>query len=252
MDALLFVLILEVVLLQMRILERSATLSARQNSSFETVNKHQRNKLIRDRLIDNTKQELLTKRYHRSVQLRYCNEKIASLKDEIRDSQINAKAQLRYVDKWICASANALELRHQIKPASLPSQDHEQRVHGEIVRAYELQVKEREEMLRYWKLRYTEDTKNITEQVVQQRERLKATIARRVELQKLYDYHAGEMRAWLTFKKERAARLAREQRSRLAATRIQAWWRGLMVRRALGAFKHLRNTKKPVNKIKKK
>lgn len=67
-----------------------------------------------------------------------------------------------------------------------------------------------------------------------------------------YDLHEGEMRAWLTFKKERAARLLREKRLRDSATRIQAWWRGVMVRRALGAFRHLRNAKKLPTKGKKK
>ena len=60
------------------------------------------------------------------------------------------------------------------------------------------------------------------------------------------------MRAWLTFKKERAARLAREDRLRKAATRIQAWWRGVMVRRALGTFRYLRNIKKSLPKTRKK
>lgn len=64
--------------------------------------------------------------------------------------------------------------------------------------------------------------------------------------------HEGEMRSWLTFKKERAARLAREERSRRAATRVQAWWRGVMVRRALGTFRYLRNVKKSAPKLKKK
>lgn len=67
-----------------------------------------------------------------------------------------------------------------------------------------------------------------------------------------FKLHEGEMRAWLTFKKERAARLAREERVRNAATRIQAWWRGVMVRRALGVFRYLRNVKKTMPKTKKK
>lgn len=59
-----------------------------------------------------------------------------------------------------------------------------------------------------------------------------------------FNLHEGEMRAWLTFKRERAARLAREARNRNAATRVQSWWRGEMVRRGLGPFKFLRHVKK--------
>lgn len=67
-----------------------------------------------------------------------------------------------------------------------------------------------------------------------------------------YDLHEGEMRGWLNFKRERAARLAREEHQRLSAIRIQAWWRGVLVRRALGQFKYLRQTKKQPGKGKKK
>ncbi|XP_014360218.2 dynein regulatory complex protein 9 [Papilio machaon] len=180
-----------------------------------------------------------------------CDEKIATTKDEIRDATRNAKAQLCYAEKWISATAEAVDLRFQIKPTPLPNENHERRVHGEIARTYKLQTKEREELLEHWKIRYAENTARISRHVTEQREKLRVTSARRLELQKLYNLHAGEMRAWQTFKRERAARLAREERAKAAATRIQSWWRGMMVRRALGAFKHLRNSKKSAVKKKK-
>jgi hypothetical protein len=67
-----------------------------------------------------------------------------------------------------------------------------------------------------------------------------------------FDLHAGEIRGWLTFKRERAVRIAREQRAIAAATQLQAWWRGVMVRKALGSFRYLKNLKKPPSKSKKK
>ncbi|CAK1599889.1 unnamed protein product [Parnassius mnemosyne] len=301
MDAILFVLILEVVLLQMQILERRALQNVELFSASDKKKRHQRDKLSRDRilvtdvirttllqvaeeghylalyqavdilnqssstitsmqlnhdrlktLIQNVKHQLITKRSHWELQLRNYDEKVASLKDEFRDSQLNAKVRLCFAEKYMYATAEVLELQYQIKPSPLPRPDHEQRVHTEILQAYEFQIKEREELLEYWKIKHNDDTTKIREQVIEQREKLRVTIARREELQKLFSYHAGEMRAWSTFKRERAARLAREERSRAAATRIQAWWRGLMVRRALGSFKHLKNTKKAVVKNKKK
>ncbi|XP_068629101.1 dynein regulatory complex protein 9-like [Battus philenor] len=299
MDALLYVLILEVVLLQMKILEKSAFRDVLSN--LDKRQKRQRDKLYRDRifakdvirrtlleiaengqyltlyqaveilnkpsstftslLIDNNRlktlkvnynQELITKRYHRDIQLRDCDENIAFLKDEIKDSLINTTTQLSYAEKYVSATAEALELRFQVKPISLPREDHEQRTHNEIIRIYNLQTEEREELFKYWKTKYHDDIINITDQVKSQREKLLLTVTRRLELQKLFDYHAGEIRAWLTFKSERAARLARVERAKVAATKIQSWWRGLMVRRALGAFRHLRNSKKISTKNKKK
>lgn len=48
-----------------------------------------------------------------------------------------------------------------------------------------ISLKERGEMLQYWKLKYEEDTIKINDHVIQQREKLRMTIARRQELQKL-------------------------------------------------------------------
>ncbi|KAH9634078.1 hypothetical protein HF086_001280 [Spodoptera exigua] len=116
-----------------------------------------------------------------------------------KDDLHNANTRLCYAEKWLFARFESLELKLDVPRAPPPRTDHEQRVHEELLKAYELQIK--------------------------------------------YDLHEGEMRGWLTFKRERAARLEREERLRKSAMRIQAWWRGVMVRRALGQFKYLKNIK---------
>ncbi|XP_045510637.1 dynein regulatory complex protein 9-like [Colias croceus] len=174
------------------------------------------------------------------------------MKDKIKDTLLNTNMRLNYVEKWLFARGEALDLQHRVEITPAPSQDIEKRVHDQVVEAYELQTKEREDSLKYWQARYAIDTADINAKLINQCERLRDAVSRRTELQKLFDLHAGEMRAWLTFKRERAARLAREERSRVAATRIQAWWRGVMVRRCLGVFRQLKNTKKAPSKMKKK
>ncbi|KOB77999.1 Uncharacterized protein OBRU01_03210, partial [Operophtera brumata] len=142
---------------------------------------------------------------------------------------------------WLVARAESLELRGQRPRAPAPSAQHEQRVHDELLKAYEMQIQ-----------RYTTDTTDINARLSARREQLGVASLRHEELQKLFNLHEGEMRSWLTFKRERAARLAREARLRDSATRIQAWWRGTMVRRGLGAFRFMRNVKKTPSKHKKK
>ncbi|XP_053601727.1 dynein regulatory complex protein 9-like [Plodia interpunctella] len=206
-------------------------------------------RLTHDRLkaaLQDTTAELLRKRNQWAQDLRNADNKIALLRDKMRDDLQNAKARLCYADKWILARTESHELQLQIQTQGppLPRPDHEQRVHDELFKAYELQIKERETGYEYWKERYVKDIANINSRLMVKCEQLRAAIARRKELQKLYDLHDGEMRAWLTFKRERAARLAREKRVRDAATRIQAWWRGVMVRCGLGPFRSLRTAKK--------
>ncbi|XP_038209543.1 dynein regulatory complex protein 9-like [Zerene cesonia] len=174
------------------------------------------------------------------------------MKDKRQDTILNTNMRLSYVEKWLSARAEALDLQHRVEMKPAPSQDIEKHVHDQVVEAYKLQTKEREDSLFYWQARYAKDTADLTARLNNQCERLREAVCRRTELQKLFDLHEGEMRAWLTFKRERAARLAREERSRVAATRIQAWWRGVMVRRCLGVFRQLKNTKKTPSKLKRK
>ncbi|XP_045761065.1 dynein regulatory complex protein 9-like [Maniola jurtina] len=196
--------------------------------------------------------ELQNNRRQRALEVRNSDSNVASLRDRIKDTLLNARIQFDYADRWLCARAESVDMQFQVTHAPAPKPEHEDCVHKELLRAYDLQIKEREELLQYWKTRYAADTANIDGRLKDQCEKLRVTVSRRVEMEKLYNLHEGEIRAWLTFKKERAARLAREERLRKAATRIQAWWRGVMVRRALGSFRYLRNVKKTGAKTKKK
>ncbi|CAG9782972.1 unnamed protein product [Diatraea saccharalis] len=251
MDAILFALALEVVLLQMRILESTSELRYRKKTESKPE-KAQREKLVRDRSRGGILNELITKRTEWTLELCNADQKIAQLRDKMKDEMQNANARLCYVDKWLFARHESLEMQWNLEPrAPAPSLNHENRVHAELVRAYELQIEERECTLQYWKQKYLDDTANINERLTNKCEQLRQVVAKREELQKLFDLHAGEMRAWLTFKSERAARLAREKLRKDAATRLQAWWRGIMVRRALGSFRHLKNLKKTPTKKKK-
>ncbi|KAL4704838.1 hypothetical protein ACJJTC_001313 [Scirpophaga incertulas] len=187
------------------------------------------------------------------IALHTADHKIATLRDNIKDDIRNSNARLNYIDKWLFARHESLQMKLELKPpASLPRLDHEVRVHEELVKAYELQIQEREKMVAHWKQRYSVDIAGIETRLTQKCEQLRVAVTKHEELQSLYNLHEGEMRAWLTFKRERAARIAREQRLNAAAKSLQAWWRGVMVRRALGEFRYLKNLKKAPTKSKKK
>ncbi|CAF4883305.1 unnamed protein product [Pieris macdunnoughi] len=196
--------------------------------------------------------QLIKRRHESEAKLRHCDLNTALLKDIIKDTMMNTAMRLNYVDKWLLARAESVDLEHREEINIPPSTDCEKRVHQQVSKIYELQIKESQESLEYWKCRYIKDIVDINERLKTKSKKFKEAVDRRTELHKLYDLHAGEMRAWLSFKQERSARLAREERSRLAATRIQAWWRGVMVRRCIGVFKQLKNAKKPQTKVKKK
>ncbi|XP_022826966.1 IQ domain-containing protein G-like [Spodoptera litura] len=292
MDALLFALSFEVVLLQMKILEGSTKLRLADWRPANKIEKLQEIKLEKDRSLVNdvirrtlievaetgrwqaitnavdllkqsecdveslrvTNQHLRTtrktlaseldaKRNQWALELHNADQKVPVLRDKMSDDLHNANTRLCYAEKWLFARYESLELKLDVPRAPPPRTDHEQRVHEELLKAYELQIEEHEKSLEYWRHRYDIDIAEISSRSQKKLEQLLIATSKRTELQKLYDLHEGEMRGWLTFKQERAARLEREEKLRQSAMRIQAWWRGVMVRRALGQFKYLKNVK---------
>lgn len=48
--------------------------------------------------------------------------------------------QFDYTDKWLSARAESLELQMQVPAAPAPRLDHEDCIHDELLKAYELQI----------------------------------------------------------------------------------------------------------------
>lgn len=65
-----------------------------------------------------------------------------------------------------------------------------------------------------------------------------------------YNQHKHEIKEYLKLKEIRHQEEERLRRNNLAATRLQAWWRGVMVRRCLGKFSKKKGGKKDKDKKK--
>lgn len=59
----------------------------------------------------------------------------------LQDDLLNANARLCYAEKWLFARFESLELQLDEPRAPAPRFDHEQRVHDELLRAFQLQIK---------------------------------------------------------------------------------------------------------------
>lgn len=59
----------------------------------------------------------------------------------LQDDLLNANTRLCYAEKWLFARFESFELKHDKPPVPKPRTDHEDRVHVELLRAYELQIK---------------------------------------------------------------------------------------------------------------
>ncbi|XP_035528213.1 dynein regulatory complex protein 9 [Morone saxatilis] len=116
----------------------------------------------------------------------------------------------------------------------------ERRVHEESETFLQNQLKELQEQLQQWQ--------QSTKQMLQKKEQQLNSLCckRTLNLDRLTDMKRKfkEMEQVVMEDREEQERLRQQQEEARAATKLQAWWRGCMVRRGLGSFKKAEDDKK--------
>ncbi|CAK1551012.1 unnamed protein product [Leptosia nina] len=182
---------------------------------------------------------------------------IEKLKNIVEDAALNAEIESRYIDNWQRARSEQHVQTIADKEES-PTHtiehykqraDHEQRVHTEVELLINIIINETLQKVEDWMNKYDKDMEHIDLKIQIKKNEYQNEYDRRVGLEETIETHDKEMKDWNHFKEEREkARLYREKMTKSAIT-VQAWWRGLLVRRELGPYKV---AKKPKGGAKKK
>ncbi|XP_075794301.1 dynein regulatory complex protein 9 isoform X3 [Pelodiscus sinensis] len=217
-------------------------------SNFHTV-------IIREqegrKAIKSLQKQLQDVKKEKDLELQNRNEMIAYLKDQLQEMKAKTDMESRYVKKDTelqvyqtqkkCSSAES-ELFVEIEKLRVKT-DEETRVHVEIENFLRQQQMKLEEKLEYWMEKYEKDT----EAKQQELNALKASkandLAALQELAKkcrLFEQVIIEDRV----EKEAARRKIEQDASELKSVKkLQAWWRGTMVRRNIGPYKIIKKPK---------
>lgn len=172
------------------------------------------------------------------------NETIAQYKDNIETTLFDNALQTRYVESWenarieqafLICDQNENELTDIISNYKNEIEK-EIRINSEIETYIAENQKDMEEKIDYWMRKYeTEmETKTIETQVLKdQRE----DQAKRYETMSVtYEKHKKEIEDWLDYKEKKRIKDEIFAEQTEAAIKIQAWWRGCMVRHQLGPY----------------
>ncbi|CAG4984567.1 unnamed protein product [Colias eurytheme] len=173
------------------------------------------------------------------------NATIEKLKNKVEDATLNAETESRYIENWQRARTEQhLQTIHDTEEN--PSRtieyykqrtDHEQRVHTEVELLINIIINETLEKVEDWMNKYDKDMEGIDLKIQIKKNEYQNMYDRRVNLEQTIENHDKLMKDWIHFKEEREkARLYREKMTKSAIT-VQAWWRGLLVRRQLGPYK---------------
>ncbi|XP_068619393.1 dynein regulatory complex protein 9 [Battus philenor] len=180
---------------------------------------------------------------------------IVRLKTQVEDAALNAEIQSRYIGNWERARSEQHQqtIADDERPPNTVIEaykrrlDYEQRVHTEFELLNNIIINETLEKVESWMNKYDKDMEGIDLKIQIKRSDYENTLEKRIELEETIEKHATLIKDWIKFKEDReAARLYREKMFK-AAVIVQAWWRGLLVRLALGPYK-VAKKKKPAKK----
>ncbi|XP_029472247.1 dynein regulatory complex protein 9 isoform X2 [Rhinatrema bivittatum] len=198
-------------------------------------------------------------RREKEVEIQHRNELIAHLKDQLQETKAKTSMEGKYVKTDMdlqvyqtqkkCTNAES-ELEQNIQRLKA-KMDEEIRVHMEIECFLRQQQRELEEKLEHWMEKYDKDT----EAKQQELNDLKsAQYSDQQLLQDLAKQYRDYERAVIEDRIQKAEEKRRRRQEALelkSVVKIQAWWKGTMVRKELGSYKLPKKSKGTPQKGKK-
>lgn len=202
--------------------------------------------------IKSLQKQIQNVRVEREEEIQQRNQMIAHLKDQLQEMKAKTSMEGKYIQKDAEVAVGQTQKRCMLSEKDLKEEielskkkiDEEIRVNTEIEQYLKTHQQELEEKVEYWMEKYDKDVEAKTHEL----EVLKASkandLARLQELTKLYEeYEKTVVEDRIEKEKERRKR-EQELEELKSCIKLQAWWRGVMVRKQLGPYSKKKKGKK--------
>ncbi|GJQ82965.1 putative IQ domain-containing protein G [Trypoxylus dichotomus] len=162
-----------------------------------------------------------------------------------------SKIERGYVDKWednrcylsgFLNDSREKQLRDEIQEYEKKIA-HENRVHNEICIFMEHSMRHSSVETDNWLERYDRDLEALEGRIYEIKINIEQCETSFKLMDKEYESRALEIEDWLRFKEKLRKEEEELLNRNIAAIRVQAWWRGVMVRRHLGSYKKQKKRK---------
>ncbi|XP_016132179.1 dynein regulatory complex protein 9 [Sinocyclocheilus grahami] len=187
-------------------------------------------------------------------------ELVAYLRDQVQDIRVLSNRQGKFVnscaEQLVCQglkvnSHKEKELEDEVGMLQERTEE-EKNVHMELETFLKRQHANLQEKLQFWIQRYEKDMEKKEQEITALQNKRNVSQARIQELSKKCRDMQEVIIEDRTEKECLRAQLEKEQKERDAATKIQAWWRGTLVRKGIGSPKKDKSKSKGGKKGKKK
>ncbi|XP_059621193.1 dynein regulatory complex protein 9 [Phlebotomus argentipes] len=184
--------------------------------------------------------------------LKDCDEKLIDLQNQQKDCELENAMRCRLVLKWEATrheqAQSLYDKEHNTLLLSIREferkSNQEERIMSEMDVFSHHQIDKLESMTQFWIERYNRELVELDEKLRLARIQIESLQMCIRDMQDSYNGHQEEIDEYLEQKRleDEARRL--EQKKWDSAVRIQAWWRGTMVRNCLGPYRKKKKGKK--------
>lgn len=172
------------------------------------------------------------------------NEIIAKCKDQMETFLFDNALKMRYLENWenarieqgyMTCDKNEQELTDVINKYKNEIEK-EIRINAEIQSYLAENQKDMEESIEGWMNRYESELEEKQIQIQTYKDKREDQKKRYDNMLVTYENHSKEIQDWLEYKEKKRVQDEIDKERNDAATKIQAWWRGMMYRHKLGPW----------------
>lgn len=195
---------------------------------------------------------IIDNRREQETELQNRNELIAHLKDQLQETKAKTNMESKYIKKdaevrVTCSQKKCQQSEEELKNEIIElnkQMENEGRCNSEIENFLRTHHTLLEEKVEHWMDKYDNDVEKKQSELDNLKSTKASDLARLQELTQTYHDYSKVVQEDKQEKERLRREAERELEEQKACTKIQSWWRGIMVRKQLGPYKVKKKGKK--------
>lgn len=197
------------------------------------------------RIIEDTKNRYEAERLDNIRTIDETDAKIQNIRFKAEDFNIYGQLEVQYFERWekTRMEQNTMkcdEKENYYRTIINESEEKilsENRCHKELEKYFDEMRYDYLEEIQQWMKKYDDETEQREGDILTLRSELEKIGEEKKVAMETYEKRQAEIDDWLRYKKVKEEKELQRQKEIWSAVRIQAWWRGVMVRKKLGPYK---------------
>lgn len=197
--------------------------------------------------------QLKQSRIENEASLRQLDNDLFTLKTECEDKQEILKLETRMVAKWESARHEQVEavFNHELKMLNKMEDDLEEKMERELVvinevmAFYRAKCSKLESLIERWERRLESEQNELDDSIEHTKENIEDVRSKHKMIKNVFLEREEFIENYYIEQKQLEECRRMEAEKCAAAIRMQAWWRGTMVRKQLGTYRPKKKNKKP-------